>query len=93
MTSRPTITVCIRNVDGEPMLDSQAMSLLFGVPAADIQALPTAGGSSPIPRDWVRRGRRRAREAQAHTGSTAMLDALEYWADKEHGATITIVYE
>lgn len=93
MTPNPTITVTVRDTAGEPLLDGQGMSLLFGVPLADIHALPPVGGGSPIPREWVKRGRRRAREAMARTGSDNVLDVLDYWADKEHGTSVTVVYE
>lgn len=89
----PTITITVKDVDGEPMLDSQCMALLFGVEVAAVNALPFRDGQSAIPSMWIKRGRRRTREAQAHTGSTAMLDALEYWAAKDHGALLTVVYE
>jgi hypothetical protein len=87
------ITIEIRNVDTEPMLDSAAMALLFGVPEADVLALPMKDGASPIPREWARRGKRRANEAQAHTGSDFILDLLDYWAHKEHGAHLEVVYK
>lgn len=87
------ITVTLRHVEAEPMLDAHAMSLLFGVDVTAVRALPFTNGASPIPREWVKRGRRRAREAMAHTGSSAMLDALEYWAHKDHGAALEVVYE
>ncbi|WP_137149466.1 hypothetical protein [Mycolicibacterium sp. CR10] len=88
-----TITTRIKNVDAEPMLDTEAMALIFGVDPAAVLALPTVDGTSRIPREWVRRGRRRAKEAQAHTGSDFILDALHYWARKDHGATLEVVYE
>lgn len=88
-----TITVTIKNIDGEPMVDAEGMALMFGVDPAAARALPVVNGGSHIPREWIKRGRRRAREAMAHNGSGAMLDALEYWARKDHGAALTVVYE
>ena len=88
-----TITIEIHDVDtDEPMLDSQAMALLFGVPVKDVLALPMTDGTSPIPREWARRGKRRANEAQAHTGSDFILDILQFWAQKDHGANLEVVY-
>jgi hypothetical protein len=92
MTAQP-ITVRIAEHDGEAMLDAQCMALLFGVELADIHALPSVNGATPLPKEWIRRGRRRAREAQAHTGSDAMLDGLRYWAARDHGAELTVVYD
>lgn len=44
-----TLTVTLTDVDGEPMLDSEAMALLFGVRTEDVRALPTVNGVSTIP--------------------------------------------
>ena len=86
------ITIEVRNVDTEPMLDNEAMALLFGVTVADVNALPKQNGVSPIPREWARRGKQRAKEAQAHTGSDFILDLLQYWARKDHSADLEVVY-
>jgi hypothetical protein len=88
-----TITTEIRNVDTEPMLDSQAMALLFGVSVHDVLALPIQNGDCAIPREWLRRGKRRSNEAQAHTGSDFILDILQYWAQKDHAADLEVVYQ
>ncbi len=87
-----TIKTEIRNVDTDPMLDSQALGLLFGVSVADVLALPMKDGTSPIPREWIKRGRRRTREAMAHTGSDFIMDTLRYWAQKDHNADLEVVY-
>jgi hypothetical protein len=91
MTS-PTITVHIVNVDTEPMLDAQAMSLLYGVHPEEITALPMANGAKRIPDEWVRRSRRRYKEAMAANGSDFILDVLQHWAWKDHGADLEVVY-
>jgi hypothetical protein len=88
-----TITVHVTDVNGEPMIDSTGPALMFGVATADVSALPMTNGTSPIPREWIKRGRRRAGEAKAHTGSDAMLDSLRYWAHKDHGAELEVVYQ
>jgi hypothetical protein len=87
------ITVHFTEINGEPMLDSAAMALLFGVEAEAVHDLPMTNGTSPIPREWVRRGKRRAKEAMAHTGSDALLDSLRYWARKDHSADLEVVYQ
>jgi hypothetical protein len=87
-----SITTEIHNVDTEPMLDAQAMSLLFGVRVEDIHALPMQDGHTTIPHEWTRRGKQRANEAMAHTGSDFILDILQYWAQKDHGADLEVVY-
>jgi hypothetical protein len=93
VSTQPTLIVRITEHGGEPMLDAIAMSLLFGVELADIHALPGLPGGSPIPREWIQRGRRRAAEARAHTGSSGLLDSRGYWARKDHGAELAVVYE
>lgn len=80
-----TITVHIRDVDGEPMFSLEGVELLFGVPAE----LITVG--TPFPQEWIKAGRRRAREAMAATGSDFVLDIMRYWAQKDHGAALEIV--
>lgn len=88
-----TITITIAKVDTEPMLDAQAMALLFGVDVAMVNALPISEGTSPIPREWIRRGRQRSKEAAAHTGSDFILDVLQFWAQRDHGADLEVVYQ
>lgn len=87
-----TLTVEIRDVDTEPLLDNNCMALLFGVTLEDINALPASDGVIHIPREWVQRGRRRSNEAQAHTGSDFILDILNYWAQKDHNAVLEVAY-
>jgi len=65
MTTKPTLMIRVKEIDGEPMLDGQCMALLFGVTVADVRALPIADGTSLIPREWLRRGRRHLREHRA----------------------------
>ena len=87
------ITTVIHDVDtDEPRLDAQAMALLFGVTVSDVDSLPIRDGMMHIPREWARRGKRRASEAQAHTGSDFILDLLQYWAQHDHGANLEVVY-
>ncbi|WP_137147545.1 hypothetical protein [Mycolicibacterium sp. CR10] len=88
-----TITTRIKNADTEPLLDAEALALLFGVDLTEVLALPTVDGHSGIPREWIKRGRRRTREAQAATGSDFILDALDYWARKDHGAALEVIYQ
>ncbi|MEZ0385239.1 hypothetical protein [Mycobacterium sp. pW045] len=72
-------------------ISMEGVSLLLGVPVADLEVNPLTGKSN-IPEDWILRGRRRAKEAMAHTGSDDMVSALEYWALKEHDARLELVY-
>lgn len=86
-----TLTVTVRQIDGEPMLDAQCMSLAFGVDIAEIKALPIVDGQMRIPREWARRGKQRAKEAMAH-GSDGMLNCLRYWARRDHDAELQVMY-
>jgi hypothetical protein len=54
----------------------------------------TRNGHAPIPIEWIRSGRRRAKEAASRTGSNDMVSVLEYWAArKDRGANLEIIYE
>lgn len=88
-----TITITITEISGEPMLDSAAMALLFGVHVDEVKALPMINGASPIPREWIKRGRQRTREAMAHTGSDFIIDGLRYWARRDHDAELEVIYK
>jgi hypothetical protein len=72
-------------------ISMEGVSLLLGVPVADLEVNPLTGKSN-VPKDWVQRGRRRAREAMAHTGGDDMVSVMEYWAAKEHDARLELVY-
>ena len=88
-----THTVVVKTIGGEPMLDPQGMALLFGVEADAVRALPIKARAMAIPSEWIKRGKRRTKEVLAHTGSNAFLDCLHYWAAKDYGATLKVVYE
>jgi hypothetical protein len=94
------MTVLIKMIDGEPVLSADALSLMFGVPTELILA-HTAGAThvvpgrvahASLPEEWLRAGRRRAGEARAATGSSHLVDGLEYWAAKL-GAKLVFVDE
>jgi hypothetical protein len=57
---------------------------------AHMQASDT--GVITLPLEWLKAGRRRAREAQAHTGCNNMVAVMEYWAGEDHGARLDLVY-
>lgn len=87
-----------RHESGELLLSVEGIALLLGVDADDLRAHVAANdiGSlteAPkwIPNEWLKQGRRRSREAMAATGIDSMQSALEYWAEKEHGAEIRLV--
>ena len=88
------IKINVRQIDGEAVIDSQAMMLLFGVAAERLTMIAgqSETGLAELPQEWIQRGRRRAREASAHTGSEAMLDTLHYWARKDFGADLEVGY-
>lgn len=85
-------TVTISEVAGEPTVCSSGLALMFGVAPTDVTALPVNGGQARIPREWLQRGRRRTREAAAHTGSASFEDVLCYWARQDHDAELRVVY-
>ena len=72
--------------NGEVMLSLEGMAVLFGLPVAEIEEAARRAGTDEgwlIPEDWMRRGRLRAKEAQAATGQEDMESALSYWVGKE----------
>ncbi len=89
------ITVTLRKgTDAEDWsMDMQCLALLYGVPLTDINALPIANGCIRIPSEWVKRGKRRVKEAEAHTGSDFVLDIMQFWAQRDHGADLEVVYQ
>lgn len=91
-SANPQLILTVKVIDGEPMIDKTGMSLLFGVAEELVTAL-TANGPAPIPDEWIRNGKRRAKEAAAHTGSNDMVSSLTYWARKDRGAELRIVYD
>lgn len=90
------LTITVKVVHGEPMIDVTAMSLLFGVDEKLIAAQRRRsfnGSTTSFPDEWFRNGRRRAKEAASRTGRNDMVSSLEYWAHKDRGAQLNIIYE
>ena len=85
-----TIRVLVSPELGE-MLPIEAMSLLLGVPAEEIRVRKLFNGTTALPPEWLKSGRRRSKEAQEH-GHTDMVGAMSYWARKDHGADLVIEY-
>jgi hypothetical protein len=78
-------------VNGEPMVSSDGMALLFGVSVELVRAhsaKASYGDRTPIPEAWIKAGRRRAREAMAASGRDDMCSALAYWAQKDLGVEV-----
>jgi hypothetical protein len=79
------------NIDGEPMLSADALSLLFGIDADLITAhskRSTVDGRTPFPAASLQAGRRRTSEAAAAVGSRDLFDVLNYWAQRDRGMTV-----
>lgn len=81
-------TEIARLIDGEPMLGAAGMSLLFGVTEAEAKQLRVDHGTTHLPADWIKRGRRRAKEAKRWGADESMLGALAYWAAKDLDAQL-----
>jgi hypothetical protein len=64
------------------------MALLFGVTAEQAAQLRAAHGTTHLSQDWVKRGRRRAKEAKRWGADSSMLSGLAYWAAKDLGAQL-----
>lgn len=81
-------TVTISGLDGpDPKLDNAAVLLMCG---HDLRELGT-DGTAQFPAEWLRDMKRRHREAAAHTGTTDLVEFLEYWARKDHNAELLVV--
>lgn len=72
------------NDRGEPMLSIDAMGLLFGVTGDEIRESMREQGAPEkpwvIPPEWIKQGRRIARESMAATGSTSLKDSIDHLA-------------
>lgn len=72
--------------NGEVMLSLEGMAVLFGLPVSEIEEAARRANTNEgwlIPEEWMRRGRLRAKEAQAATGQEDMESALSYWLGRE----------
>ena len=89
---RPVIVIPMWDNGGEPIVGVEGMALLYGVPVDELRSRATPGDfdTTKLPLEIRKQGRRRTREAQAHTGIDSVQSALEYWADREHGADIKL---
>lgn len=87
-----TIRVVVSPEDGE-LLHAEAMALLLGVPVDQIRVHRTFNGTDimTLPPEWMRSGRSRSNEAQAH-GRTDMVGAMTYWSKKNHSSDLVIEY-
>ena len=78
----------VKDIDGEPMISTAGMALMFGVDEelcrAEIRRQEAMGAKGFLPPgEWIRNGRRRAAEYRAHTGRNDAAGALEFWAARE----------
>jgi hypothetical protein len=89
MTDKPTML--ITEIDGVEVMSCDALSLLFGVSAADITAHMKSHvmhDMTAFPADWLKAGKRRVKEASAATGTNSLLEILEFWAARDLDAII-----
>lgn len=89
MTDKPTMLITEHN--GVEVMSTDALSLLFGVPADAITAHMKSHiihDMTAFPAEWLKAGKRRVKEASASTGTNQLLEILEYWADRDLGAVL-----
>ncbi|OZE81925.1 hypothetical protein CH304_12805 [Rhodococcus sp. 15-649-1-2] len=77
-----------KEIDGDPMISTAGIALLFGISEelcnAEIKRQRSTGAEGFVPPgEWIRNGRRRQKEYQAATGRNDMQGALEYWAAQD----------
>ena len=72
-------------VDGEPMLSTEGMAVLFGIPLPEVEAEMQRQGTRTLamPESWLASGRARTEEYRRVTGGNDMLGALEFWAKRD----------
>jgi hypothetical protein len=70
--------------NGHPAPSLAALSLLFGIPMADLD------DTYPYLDEWFDSARQRRDEAIAATGCEDVFSALEYWATKDLGRRIVV---
>lgn len=83
-------TPLYRMIDGEPMISTEAMALLMGLPYERLRAeIDRQRAENPesktfkLPRAWTRQGNRIRKEVQAALGYEAgMKECLDYLAAK-----------
>jgi hypothetical protein len=93
MSDKTTVTVTV--VNGELLIDAAAMAVLCGVGEDLVSAHWRHSPSDAyvtFPPAWMRAGKRRAKEAVAHTGKDDLLSVLEYWV-RQAGSELEIVYD
>ena len=80
-----------------PVLGVEGLSILTGVTEDELRLRSMLAEGDLDTRTWMlpewwKAGRRRAREAMAATGSDALVNAIRYWAAREHGADVEFDY-
>lgn len=87
-----TVTVTAHNDD--LLFSHEAIALLLGVPVDQIRQLGhVVTNTADVPVELARSGKRRIREAYAAIGDdNDLCSAIEYWAAKDHGATVEFVF-
>jgi hypothetical protein len=73
-----------KTIKGEPLISTEGLALLLGVDLDELKAEilrqrvdnPTAPFATPT--DWVKRGRRTARETMAATDRADLVSCLEH---------------
>jgi hypothetical protein len=92
-----TLVVHLTRRDNDITLPSELLAILLGVPLEECQHLEpqsiTYGSYDAFPSKLAKDGKRRAREAYAHTGDENVWSAIGYWAAKEYGLTVKITID
>ena len=91
MTNPSESRTIIVRLAADDRIDADGLALLFGKDVGEVRALPVVDGVVQIPREWMEEGRRRSSEAMAATGSKVAVDALRYWARRDHNAELAVV--
>ncbi|BBZ17079.1 hypothetical protein [Mycolicibacterium gadium] len=86
-------TELARVINGSLELTAAGIAILIDVHPTAVQnwmRLHPDAKPHDLPAGWQQSGRRRSNEAQAHTGSLNVTDALAYWADRDLGMDVEL---
>lgn len=82
----PVVVRYVVTADGDLHLDNAGLSLLFGIPAAELVA-----GEEHSADRW-RSAARRIKEAEAHGSGSGLGPVLAYWCEVERdGAELVLI--
>lgn len=90
---QPARKLLVAITDDGPLFSAAAVSLLTGVPEAEVAAEIADQSISTLealPLAWTQAARRRASEAAAVTGTRDAATAMRFWAAQDHNVELIV---